>query len=180
MTLGYSTDQGRSFRRLDLSAVGDAVYATTIPAAEVREGEIRYYLESEDSIGQIVRLPKASAAAPYFVAGVSADRTPPAVAHAAPAAADPGMPLEIKAKVEDPSAIAAVRLYYRPTRQNYEYSIVTMTPRGGEYRATIPGSAVTREFDIMYYLEAVDVHGNGAFFPNPDTAQPYIIVKVAR
>ncbi len=180
VTLVYSTDEGRSFRSLDMPAAGEAVYAATIPAAEVREGEIRYYLESEDSIGQIVRLPKADAVDPFFRTGVSTDRTPPAVTHVAPPSANPGEALEIKAKVSDASPIAALRLYYRPTRQNYEYSVVTMAPQGGEYRATIPGKAITKEFDIMYYLEAVDAHGNGVFFPNPDIEQPYIIVKVVR
>lgn len=180
VNLVYSTDKGRSFRSLGMPAVSDAVYAAKIPAAEVREGEIRYYLESEDSIGEIVRLPKADAVDPFFRTSVSTDRTPPAVTHVPPQSANPGEALEIKAKVTDSSSIAALRLYYRPTRQNMEYSVLTMTPKGGEYSATIPGNAITKEFDIMYYLEAVDEHGNGVFFPNPDTDQPYIMVKVLR
>lgn len=180
VTLFYSTDGGRNYGKLDMSAKDGVVYAATIPAADVRKGELRYYLESEDSIGQIVRLPKTSGPDSYFRTRVSLDRTPPVVTHIRPISAQPGQPLEIKAKVADQSSIAAVRLYYRPTRQNMEYTVLSMTPQGGEYSAKIPGNAITKEFDIMYYLEAIDEHGNGVFFPNPDIEQPYVVVKVLR
>jgi hypothetical protein len=180
VTLFYSTDKGRNYRHLDMQTKDNAVYAATIPAAEARQGEIRYYLESEDSIGQIVRLPKTSEADSYFRTGVSFDRIPPVVTHVPPTSANPGEPMEIKAKVKDQSSIANVLLYYRPTRQNMEYSVVAMVPKGGEYSARIPANAITKEFDIMYYLEAVDEHGNGVFFPNPDIEQPYVVVKVLR
>jgi hypothetical protein len=46
--------------------------------------------------------------------------------------------------------------------------------------ATIPGSYTVPRYDLMYYVEAVDRHGNGAFYPNPDRAVPYVVVKVSR
>ena len=62
-----------------------------------------------------------------------------------------------------------------------EYSITTMYPEGNNiYSATIPGKAITKEFDLMYYIEALDEFGNGIFYPDPAVTDPHIIIKVRR
>ncbi|TKJ32591.1 hypothetical protein CEE39_05165 [bacterium (candidate division B38) B3_B38] len=179
VTLHYSVDKGKSYRSVEMQG-DDMIYSAIIPDSEVQQGEIRYYLEATDSIGQSVRLPKTSEAKPYFIIKVNNDRSLPVVIHTPVKECNPGEPLEIRAKVTDNSSIARVLLYYRPTRQTMEYSIVPMHLKGDEYSATIPGEAISAEFDLMYYIEAVDANGNGVFYPNPDFEQPYIVVKVRR
>jgi len=94
---------------------------------------------------------------------------------------NPGEPLKIKASVTDDSSIKQVILYYRPTRQAMEYSKVTMSALGDNiYSATIPGQAITKEFDLMYYIEALDEFGNGIFYPDPAKEDPHIVIKVRR
>jgi hypothetical protein len=182
VTLKYSTETANEFRSLDMrpSASGPPVYGASILAGVVKSGEIRYYLEAEDSTGHQVRLPSADAADPYFRIDVTRDRTAPAVRHSAITQQSPGQPLLIKAMVADESGISKVLLYYRPTRQTMEYSVVMMDGHGDEYTATIPGSMITKAYDIMYYIEAFDKHGNACLYPDPEVAQPYLVVKVER
>jgi hypothetical protein len=46
--------------------------------------------------------------------------------------------------------------------------------------ATIPEETIKRDFDLMYYFEAFDVHGNGCLYPNPDVTDPYFVLKIRR
>jgi hypothetical protein len=46
--------------------------------------------------------------------------------------------------------------------------------------ATIPGEHVDPRWDLMYHLEAVDVLGNGAFFPGLEAGTPYVVLPVRR
>jgi hypothetical protein len=178
--LRYSLGDGKPYRSLEMRKLENDIYEAVIPGGEIREGEIRYHLEAEDSVGQKVKLPRAADAAPFFTIKVSRDESPPDVEHVPLTECDAGVNLDIKAKVRDRSAIEKVFLYYRPTRQTLEYSVIPMIPEGDNYTALIPGQAITKEFDLMYYIEAVDAQGNGVFFPNPDTDQPYVVVKVRR
>jgi hypothetical protein len=178
--LVYSGDGGKTNRTIEMRSQDSVIYEAIIPAGEVRAGEIWYHLEAGDSIGQVVSLPAALSAECFYRIDVSQDRTPPTVDHAPWKECDAGVPLEIQARVSDQSAVAKVLLYYRPTRQTMEYSVIPMTSKGDKYSAVIPGPAITKEFDIMYYIEAVDEHGNGVFYPNPEKEQPYEVVKVRR
>ncbi len=136
--------------------------------------------EAVDSVGRIVRLPAASRVQPDFSIDVTDDRSAPLVEHTPVDHHVPGQPLEIRARVTDESGVDRVRLHYRPTRQTMEYTTVVMQRRGSEYVATIPGQAIDPAFDLLYYLEALDVHGNGRFHPDPDLTQPYVVVKIRR
>jgi hypothetical protein len=51
-----------------------------------------------------------------------------------------------------------------------------MVRNGDEYVATIPVEAIRPDWDLVYYLEAVDEAGIGCFFPEWKQGMPYIIV----
>lgn len=180
VTLKYTDEPGSKYRSLDMQTTETASYSVTLPAEEVKAGKIRYYLEAEDSTGQVARLPKGSVEPPYFQTDITDDNTAPVVAHTAVAEHNPSRPLEIIAKVTDDSSISKVLLYYRPTRQTMEYSVISMDQRDDGYVATIPGRAITQDFDLMYYFEAFDEHGNACLYPDPDKEQPYFVVNVRR
>lgn len=180
VALYYSVDNGESYSPVDMQGKDDMIYSAIIPGNNVKQGEIRYYLEASDSIGQIAHIPKDPKSTPYFLIKVTNDQSAPVVIHTPIKECNPGEPLEIRAKVTDNSPVEKVLLYYRPTRQTMEYSIAAMYFKGDEYQATIPGGAISKEFDLMYYIEAIDENGNGVFYPNPDFEQPYIIVKIRR
>jgi hypothetical protein len=112
---------------------------------------------------------------------VTSDREPPRFVHEPVKEWDPGKPLEVNAKVSDESGIDRVLIYYRPTRQAMQYLVETMTQTGsGTYSATIPGEVFTKEFDLIYFFEAVDRFGNGIFYPDQDKEDPHIVVKIRR
>jgi hypothetical protein len=180
VSLRYATDAAGPFRTVDMQQVVPWTYAATIPARDVRPGVLKYALEALDSVGQIVQVPGRGESTPWFAVDVTDDRTPPTVTHAAATEHDPGHPLEIRAKVTDPGGLADVRLHYRPTRHKQEFTTVRMQPAGDEYVAVIPGEFITERFDLMYYFEALDRHGNGRFHPDPDLTQPYVVVKIRR
>jgi hypothetical protein len=60
------------------------------------------------------------------------------------------------------------------------YSVVMMDGHGDEFSATIPGTMISKAYDIMYYIEAFDNHGNACIYPDPEEAQPYVVVRVER
>lgn len=179
MSLCYSLDGGRSFKSLEMAPRG-RIYTGRIPSAEIRKGDILYYLEAQDSVGQTVHHPHGDGNDVLKIR-VSADRTPPRVAHDPVGSWLPGKSLPLKVEAHDPSGIERVLLYYRQTRQAQEYSVVTMLPSGeGMFSASIPGDRITTEFDMMYFFEALDREGNGIFFPDPETEDPFLIVRVRR
>jgi hypothetical protein len=180
VSLMYTSASDNSTRKVNMTKTEGPVYKVEIPAADVREGLVRYYFEGEDDAGQIVRLPKESDPDPYFTLDITGDISPPTVRHTAVAEHAPGQSLEIAAEVNDNSSVQKVLLYYRPTRQTMEYSAVTMTKVGEKYVATIPGNIITSEYDMMYYFEAIDPHGNACIYPNADVETPYFVVKVKR
>jgi hypothetical protein len=180
VTLKYMTGPAGVSRALEMRASAASDYTATLPAADVKAGTIIYSIEAEDSTGRIVRLPGDGSSVPGFRINVSSDQTPPVVKHAAVAECAPGKPLEIRASVTDASPVGKVLLYYRPTRQTMEYSVVAMDRNGSDYVATIPGTAISTDYDLMYYFEAFDELGNACLYPNPDVSQPYVVVKVRR
>lgn len=180
VTLRYAVGDEPSYRAIDMRKIDEVTYEATVPERDVTVGSIRYHLEAVDSVGRIVRLPAASHLQPDFSIDVTDDGSAPSVEHTPVDHHAPGQPLEIRARVTDQSGVDRVLLRHRPTRQTMEYATVVMQRRGSDYVATIPGQAIDAAFDLLYYFEAIDTHGNGRFHPNPDVTQPYVVVKIRR
>ena len=51
------------------------------------------------------------------------------------------------------------------------------TGSGDTYRATVPGDHVRREWDFMYYIEAMDADGNGRIYPDLERETPYVVLR---
>jgi hypothetical protein len=180
VTLFYSPDGGDTYHSLAMEKVDDSIYAASIPGGSIRLGDLYYYIEAADSIGQVVHAPRISQLGCYHVR-VTTDRNPPVFRHTPILAADPGKSLQISAHISDESRVDKVLLYYRPTRQTMEYSVLEMEGTGGNsYKAVIPGEVLTTQFDLIYFFEAIDEFGNGTFYPDPDMENPHIVVKVRR
>ena len=94
----------------------------------------------------------------------------------------PGKDLHIHALVSDPSGIKQVRLRYRHLTQFEDYLVaeMQMDPVSGTYRATIPGDFIVPEWDLMYFVEAIDSLGNGCLIPDLDREMPYVIVETGK
>lgn len=86
------------------------------------------------------------------------------------------------AKVEDASGVRSVRLRYRRLTQFEDYRTADMMldPKTGLYTACIPGDFITPKWDLIYFIEAIDHHGNGRNYPDLEVETPYVIVPVER
>jgi hypothetical protein len=109
------------------------------------------------------------------------DTTPPPEVQHAPLTSHPlGQPLTVTATVRSPNGIKWVRLRYRAVNQYLDDATLSMEPTGAsdEFRATIPSDQLPRDYDLMYYIEAMDTHGHGVIYPDLERQTPYIVVKL--
>jgi hypothetical protein len=180
VTLKTAADSDDFFSSRDMRVSDEDVYTATIPAGNVKTGKLCYFLEAEDSTGRVVRLPDAGAAFRSFEIDVTDDCSAPTMIHKPGGGHAPGEPLEIRVKAADDSSVDKVLLHFRPTRQTMEYTVLDMKREGDDYIATIPGSTITRDFDLMYYFEVFDIHENACLYPDPENAQPYFVTKINR
>ena len=106
---------------------------------------------------------------------------PPTVILPAIARAKPGADYAVHVKVSDPSGVKSVRLRYRHVTQYEDYGVLDMifNAKTGSFMAKIPGSFVVPQWDLMYFVEAIDRAGNGRIYPDLEKAAPYVIVPVA-
>ena len=95
--------------------------------------------------------------------------------------ASPGKDLAIHARVSDPSGVKLVRLRYRHLTQFEDYLSMDMIPdpATGVYGARIPGGFIVPEQDLIYFIEAMDEHGNGCMIPDLELEMPYVIVRTS-
>ncbi len=97
-------------------------------------------------------------------------------------AAKPGRDLAIAVTVQSESELKWIRLRYRHLTQfeDYESADMRLDPSTGKYVATIPGSSVVPEWDLMYFVEALAKNGDGRTAPDMEKGMPYVIVPVQR
>jgi hypothetical protein len=104
-----------------------------------------------------------------------------------------GQPISIRLTISAPAGLKWVRLCYRAVNQELSYQTIPMAPvinaegaggaggaHTGEYQATIPADQINPKWDLMYYIEMMDNHGNGRIFPDLNQETPYKIIKLIR
>ena len=57
---------------------------------------------------------------------------------------------------------------------------IPMIQEGGAWAGDIPAGAYDRQWDIMYYFEAVDIYGSGVIRPDFREETPYHVIKIDR
>jgi hypothetical protein len=104
----------------------------------------------------------------------------PSVTVDRPAAAEPGRDLAVTVHVSG-APIRSITLRFRHVTQYEDYQSAAMTAgRGGVFTAAIPGAFVTRDRDVMYFVEVITRDGGGANYPDLDRETPYVVVPVRR
>ena len=96
--------------------------------------------------------------------------------------ATPGKDLVITATVDGSPKLEWIRLRYRHLTQFEDYQSVKMDwdPKLKRFAAAIPGDFIVRQWDVMYFVEAVDQQGHGRKVPDSEEGMPYVIVRVKR
>ncbi len=172
-----------------VKAAGD-VYAEELAFGVHRVGFPRHWKEElqklrlglEQLVAQRREARASGAAAPLPVRPQTGDTQPPRVRLEPVSKAYPGRDLRIAARAEDASGVKSMRLRYRHLTQFEDYQAVDMAlePKTGLYVARIPGDFITPKWDLMYFIEAIDRHGNGRNYPDLEAETPYVIVAVDR
>jgi hypothetical protein len=77
--------------------------------------------------------------------------------------------------------VRSVTLRYRHLTQYENYQSIAMTAgENGTFSASIPGTFITREWDVIYFAEVITKEGAGRNYPDLDRETPYVIVPVRR
>ena len=99
-----------------------------------------------------------------------------------PSVAESGRDLVIAATIASTAKLEWIRLRYRHLTQfeDYESAELIFDPDTRKYVATIPGSFIVPEWDLMYFVEALAETGNGRMVPDMEEEMPYVIVPVRR
>ena len=113
-----------------------------------------------------------------------AENGPPPIVQILPVAgaAQAGQDLVVSARVSAPVGVKWVRLRYRHVTQFEDYATVEMTlsPKTGIYSGRIPGGFIQPQWDLMYFVEAVDGKGFGRMYPDLEREAPYLVLPVKR
>ena len=180
---------GRGTRKIPMVAVEPGLlYQVVLSGDDLpHQGALEYWFEAhaeaEAGSGRRSRLPPSAASARTFsLLPLPGDATSPQIVHVPIERADPGRDVTMHAEVDAERPIRFVRLHYRYTNQYYDWQVVPMDGDGVVFEAVVPGDYIVSDWDLMYYLEAVDQGGQGSFAPEPDPTHriPYWVVRVER
>ncbi|MDP2995869.1 MAG: hypothetical protein Q8N47_00185 [Bryobacterales bacterium] len=172
-----------------VNSAGD-VYSDDLAFGVHRTGFPRHWKEElqklqqglEQLVAQRSQARQATAKAAPRPRVPSGDTQAPRVRLEPAGTARPGQDLRIAARAEDASGVKSMRLRYRRLTQYEDYQAVDMSldVKTGLYVAQIPGGFITPEWDLMYFVEAIDKQGNGRNYPDLELETPYVIVPVER
>ena len=164
-------------RKVALREVAPAMYEAEIenPGSET---VLSYVIEAAGQDGKTASYPADGG----IRVRITSDRQPPEVQLQRPAEAVPGKSLRVRALAHDPSGVASLRLRYRHLTQFEDYKTAEMRfdPAGGVYEGEIPGEFITADWNLVYYVEALDKQGNGRIYPDLDQEAPYVVVETQR
>jgi hypothetical protein len=170
----------RGYNRIPMERRAPYIYQAVIPCSELVDG-MGYFIEAVDEMGRCLTFPRnVGVDSEPIKVMVTDDDEPPIVSHIPVTECMPGKPLRITAEVKDSSGVKWVRLRYRGVNQHQDYRTLQMLPTGerDRYQAEIPGKHIRPEWDLMYFIEVMDNHGNGKIYPDIEREAPYVVVRV--
>jgi hypothetical protein len=156
----------------EMHAVETGMYVAEVSLAG-KTGRVSYEIEAAANGARSVR---------RFQVLVSDDGAPPQVRIRAASTARPGEPFTVRAEVSDPSGVQWVRLRYRHVTQfeDYRTEPMKLDAATGLWQASVPGDFLVPQWDLMYFVEALDRAGNGRSYPDLESDIPYRIVSIER
>jgi hypothetical protein len=171
------------------AAAGD-YYRTDLDLSTSDTGHWRDELALlEKAHAELKALPATgTAACPSLDYRDATDRTAPIVKSTPVLKALPHQPIEISARIIDPSGVKWARVLYRGLTQFQNYQTVEMIRDGDKFTATIPAAKVDEvtefaaetgaKWDLMYLIEAMDTKKNGRIWPDFEETAPYVFVTL--
>jgi hypothetical protein len=187
--LAAESDAIAAWKRI-IAAAGD-VYPETLKFGVHRVGFSWHWKEElaklEDGYEKLKELPRQTrldaAKRDRLRQRIKPPTGPPLSIHVERAtSATPGQDLVITAAVDGSPHLEWIRLRYRHLTQFEDYQSVEMAwdPQLQRFAAAIPGDFIVPQWDVMYFVEAVDQQGHGRKVPDLEEEMPYVIVPVKR
>jgi hypothetical protein len=150
-----------------------AAFRAVMPAGELEGESFEYELIAEDDAGQVTR---HAFAAPI----VRGFRPPRVVGAVVPNSWSSRHPLSVTISLEEGEFAREVRLHYREADQSRDFRLAALPGgRSGEYAFQIDTTYLDDAYELLVYVEVVDVLDGGTFSPDPFFESRYLIVKPA-
>lgn len=171
MRLRYCT--GPRWRELPMDGDGVA-FEAAVPLADVEGEVLKYELLAEDVQG------RASCLSGLTVPVVRGFRPPFVVQVHGPDTWSPSGELVIRATLKNGACARQVRLHYREADQNREFRLAQVDGgRSGVYEFRLDARSLDVAYELIYYVEVVDVLGDGSFYPDPFKEARYVVCAPA-
>lgn len=156
-----------SYTSLSMNSLGNDLYSATVPASDVIDPYVHYYISATD--GTVTStMPSVDPADNPVVISILPNIAP-IITHIPVTSIQEGQDISVSAKVEDATnEVAKVVLYYRKIGEAI-YNSITETPNKTvvEYSGVVPGALVTGN-GIEYYIYAEDNFGVSSSYGTPD------------
>jgi hypothetical protein len=102
----------------------------------------------------------------------------PDIQHTPIATAKAGADLPVATRIVGIRPPREVLLHFRPLNQTRDWREVPMrATEDGEFEATIPGTEISAQWDLQYYIEVLTDTG-GRLWPSWENGTPYVVVSV--
>ncbi len=174
LILHYRCGSGKKYRHKIMQyEQGLHLYRSAINrSCTKKSGKIRYYLSTELDGKEIV-YPPQGAKNPITI-DISADFSAPKLSHHKQFIDKQHKSVAISIEAKDKSGVKSITLFYKalPSYLNWQ-SISMKKTTTGCYKATVP--LTTR--GLMYHFAVLDVHDNGAVYPDPQIETPYFVIE---
>ena len=137
-----------------------------------KSDRIEYYIQASFA-GMKAVWPENGEKSPAII-NVTDDNQPPVIKYEMKQSEIPAHEFIIKARISDPSGVKSARVFYKlqPSYLNWTSKKMTNID-DNEYQVILPLSAR----GLMFHFEAIDNHGNGTIYPNPNLATPYYVIE---
>jgi len=163
----YYQNQNVSYQTVNMTHIGSGLFQAVIPAEDVVDPYIHYYISSTDGTVRST-LPSVDPADNSIVIAVLPNFSP-TITHTPVVSANEGDDINIRARIEDATNIVSkAQLFFRKNGE-YNYRTISISASDSivEFNATIPKDSVTAN-GIEYYLYAEDDFGVNTTFGTPD------------
>lgn len=171
-TIYYRPTGQQVFLSAAMQNINNDNWQGTIPAGSVTLAGVDYYVSGTDDADNTATHPPGAPNNVHQFTVSALDQTGPSITHTpVPNGQTAGVGVVVTAIVTDPSGVASVRLYYRPSGFPF-YQDFQLTQDGDTWSGTIPDFAVT-EPGVQYYLRATDQGGNATLSPPTAPATPH-------
>ncbi|MCB9531151.1 MAG: PKD domain-containing protein [Myxococcales bacterium] len=158
VTLSTSGATDETWTETPMTLVGGR-YSATLPGSAVVAGELAYFVEASDTIGNVTLEPAGGELRPEILVVdpiTGPDLVPPVITHTPVTEVTAGTSIDVIATVTDASGIDEVRLYVQIADSGVWLDDVMDHTGADEYRLTIPGDDLVAGF-AYYYIEATDL-----------------------